>query len=243
MIFTILCPNYVHYSAGVRVLWRLGNLLGLLGHKVYYINYQANPQPAPAWSTMEAAPGNCTQGLVIAPEVFPELAIPHVRWALNKPGLLGGPKTYGAGTQVYHWSPELEESTKEASPDGTSKQFMIGSLDAPNLTPTTRKLNLWYRGKYTDLVDLGKHTYEVEMTRHWPSTKVQYWELLNQAISLKSYDDFSGTNLEAYLWGVQVSIWDGVRFMLYVPPTYINDLIIDDAKDLVKVEAFVNSLQ
>jgi hypothetical protein len=192
---------------------------------------------------MEAAPGNCTQGLVIAPEVFPELAIPHVRWALNKPGLLGGPKTYGAGVQVYHWSPELRESAKEASPDGTSKQFMIGSLDAPNLTPTTRKLNLWYRGKYTDLVDLGKHTYEVEMTRHWPSTKVQYWELLNQAISLKSYDNFSGTNLEACLWGVQVSIWDGVRFMPYVPPTYINDMLIDEEKDLERVRAFVNALK
>jgi len=243
MIFTILCPNYVHYSAGVRVLWRLGNLLGLLGHKVYYINYQSNPQPAPAWSTMEAAPGNCTQGLVIAPEVFPELDIPHVRWALNKPGLLGGPKTYGPGVQVYHYCDVFEESAKAASPDGTSIEFRLGSLDKPDLTPTTRKLDLWYRGKYNGLIDLGRHTYEIEMTRHWPSTKVQYWELLNQAKTLKSYDDCSGVNLEAHLWGLTVEVWDGVRFMPYVPPTYINDMLIDEEKDLERVRAFVNALK
>jgi hypothetical protein len=192
---------------------------------------------------MEAAPGNCTQGLVIAPEVFPELAIPHVRWALNKPGLLGGPKTYGAGVQVYHYGPVFEESAKAASPDGTSKELIIGSLDTPNPTPEDKRLSLWYRGKYTGPVDLRDHTNNIELTRFWPPTKQQYWELLNQAYKLDSYDDCSGTNLEAYLWGLEVRVWDGVRFMPYVPPTYINDLIIDEAKDLVKVEAFVNSLQ
>lgn len=243
MIFTILCPNYVHYSAGVRVLWLLGNLLGKLGHKVFYINYQNAACPAPNWSTMEAAPNNTTQGTIIAPEVFPGLACAHVRWVLNKPGKLGGPTTYGPCTQCFHWCPELEESSVAASPDGTSTQFMIGSLDKPDLTPTEKTLALWYRGKYTGEVDLRDHYNCIELTRQWPSTKQQYWELLNQAYKLDSYDDFTGVNLEAHLWGVEVRVWNGMEFTDYVPPTYINNMLIDEEKDLAKVRAFVDALK
>jgi hypothetical protein len=195
---------------------------------------------------MEAAPGNCTQGLVIAPEVFPELAIPHVRWALNKPGLLGGPKTYGPGVQVFHYCDVFEESAKAASPDGTSIELRLGSLDKPDLTPldaVEKRLSLWYRGKYMGGVDLRDHYNCIELTRSWPPTKQQYWELMNQAYKLDSYDDCSGVNLEAHLWGLQVRVWNGTEFVDYVPPTYINDMLIDEEKDLERVRAFVNALK
>ncbi len=244
MVFTIFCPNYVAYSAGARVLWRLGNLLGVLGHKVYYINYQANSQPAPAWSTMEPAPGNATQGTVIAPETFPELPIPHVRWALNKPGLIGGPANYQKDVQVFYYCDLFEESAKAASHNGISRELLIGSIDPPKPTPTSPKpLWLWYRGKYTGPVKLNSHHNQIELTRHWPPTKQQYWELLNQSHTLSSYDDCSGTNFEAYLWGLQVEVWDGEKFISFKPPTYIHDLIIDEDKDLVRVQAFVEALQ
>lgn len=243
MIFTILLPNYVHYSAGVRVLWYLGNLLGQLGHKVFYINYQNTLHPKPEWSTMELAPDNTTQGQVIVPEVFPELEIPHIRWALNKPGLLGGPQTYLPGTQVYHFVPELEESAIAASPDKQSKLFLLGSLDKPTLPPTERKLTTWYRGKYQGLVDLNNHINQIEMTRHWPSTKQQYWELLNQTDIFYSYDNFSGTPAEAYLAGCRVLVWNGITFEWYVPPQHLPHLIINEQRDLQFTEEFVDSLQ
>lgn len=243
MIFTILLPNYTHFSAGVRVLWYLGNLLGQLGHKVFYINYQNASAPKPAWSTMEMAPDNTTQGTIISPEVFPELECPHIRWALNKPGLLGGPTTYPTGTQVYHFTPELEESAAAASPDGQSKLFMLGSLDKPTLPPTDRKLITWYRGKYQGPVDLNNHVNQIEMTRNWPVTKQQYWELLNQTDVFYSYDNFSGTPAEAYLCNCKVLVWNGTAFEGYIPQPHLSNLIIDEKRDLESVQAFVDSLQ
>jgi hypothetical protein len=102
---------------------------------------------------------------------------------------------------------------------------------------------LWYRGKYAGEVNLRDHTNTLEMTRSWPTTKQQYWELLNQSYELKSYDVFTGANVEAHLWGVDVKVWNGDKFIDYVPPDYFNDMIIDDDKDLFRVAAFVKALQ
>jgi hypothetical protein len=200
-----------------------------LGHEVHWANYQRSAN-------------HKLVGTLIAPEVVSEIPFPHVRWCLNKPGLLGGPKSYPAGTKVFHFSPELEDAARAASPDGTSTEFMMGTIEVPELPKAPRKYFLWYRGKYHGEVE----EYDgrmLQMTRHWPPTKREYWELLNRAVALYSYDDFSAVNLEAHLCGVNVYIVrKGEMEPPYTPPEYANRLILDHDRNRDSVEKFVDML-
>jgi hypothetical protein len=244
MIFTILCPNYAHNSAGVCCLWRLGNYLVDLGHEVQYINYQTNPLPPPEWSKMCKRPDNTTIGTIIAPEVFPEINVPHVRWCLNKPGLLGGPTKYPAGSKVFHFSPEIEESARKAAADGVSTPFMLGTIEPPTDICRGKDLTCWYRGKYGGPVAESFITGidYVEVTRTWPPTKVQYHNILSRTSEFYSYDDFSAVNIEAHLAGCDVFVWDGSSFITYKPPEYANDLIINYDKELEATHRFVSCI-
>jgi hypothetical protein len=195
-----------------------------LGHEVHWANYQRQRQHE-------------VKGILIAPEVVDGIEFPHVRWCLNKPGLLGGPKSYPAGTKVFHYCPDLEESARAASPDGTSSEFMMGCIDIPQKPRVRKKFFLWYRGKYQG--EIEQHDGEVlQMTRHWPPTKDEYWELLRRTVTLYSYDDFSAVNLEAHLCGVNVLVHENP----YTPPPFADRLILNDDRNRTAVEKFVIEL-
>jgi hypothetical protein len=182
-------------------------------------------------------------GVLIVPEVFPEIDIPHVRWCLNKPGILGGPKTYGKGTLVFHYCPELEESAKAAAHDGTSTEFMLGTIEIPKLPLASRRYLLWYRGKFKGEIEEYDGTL-LQLTRTWPPTKREYWELLNRTSSIFSYDDFSAVNLEAHLCGVNVvHVKNGESFgSPYTPPDYADKLIWNDESNKNRVSHLVDTL-
>ena len=221
--FTVLAPNEAHNSAGVTCLHLLMRYLRELGHEVHHANYQRSAQHE-------------VKGTLIAPEVVGEIPFPHVRWCLNKPGLLGGPKYYPAGTKVFHFCPDLEESARAASPDGTSTEFMMGTIEAPEFFEV-RQFRVWYRGKFQG--EIGEHDGSVlQMTRHWPPTKQEYWNLLKRTYKLYSYDDFSAVNLEAHLCGAEVL----VNGKPYTPPEYADRLILDHDRNRDTVEKFVDML-
>lgn len=238
MIFTILCPNFTHFSAGVECLWRLGEYLIDLGHEVHYLNYQSDTYPAPDFSRMVKITDSTTRGIVIAPETFVEIETPHIRWALNKPGLLGGPTTYPPGCRVYHFSAPLEASARAAAKDGESRQFTLGVMTNLGAVKSDKKHSLWYRGKYSGPVNLSSHEGEIELTRSWPPTKQQYWDLLQNATSLKSYDDFTGVTAEAHLAGCEVFIWGKGGWEPYIVPDDIIPMTYDYDRNLASVKAF-----
>jgi len=227
--YTVLAPDRVHNSAGVECLHLLMRYLRELGHEVHHANYQTSAKHE-------------VKGTLIAPEVVGDIALPHVRWCLNKPGLLGGPKSYPAGTKVFHFSPELEESARAASPDGTSTEFMMGTIEIPQFDKHAHKTHsLWYRGKYGGVV-ANPAPHQIQMTRTWPPTKEEYWNLVQRAHEIYSYDNFTAVNLEAHLCGVHVYVWNGSAFKLYTPPAYADRLILDHDRNRDTVEKFVDML-
>jgi len=228
--FTVAAPPPHHNSAGIMCLHELMRCLRELGHEVHHIDYTKSGR-------MEVS------GILIVPEVFPDIAIPHVRWCLNKPGLVGGPKEYPKGTVVFHFSPEIEESAKAAAHDGTSTEFMLGTIEIPKLPKASRRYFLWYRGKFQGDID----EYDgrmLQLTRTWPPTKREYWELLSRTVALYSYDDFSAVNLEAHLCGVNVyPIKNGEMCRRYTPPDYADRLLYNDVRNKAATVLFVDTIK
>jgi hypothetical protein len=183
-----------------------------------------------------------SKGIVIAPEVFGVIDFPHVRWCLNKPGLLGGPSSYPAGTKVFHFHPDLEESAKAASHGSSSLLFTIGTVDLPALEPITKEYVCWYRGKYKQAVDLKSHKNELEITASWPQEKIQYWELLNKTKILRSYDNFTSVIADGILMGCEVLCWNGQTFDPISPSEDLHQYVIDKDRDLEAVRRFTESV-
>jgi hypothetical protein len=181
------------------------------------------------------------RGVLIVPEVFPDIAIPHVRWCLNKPGLLSGPKSYPKGVICFHYSSELEESAKAAAHDGTSTEFMLGTIEMPEIIHDERPISLYYGGKYTGLMQ--EHPLSLELTRNWPTTKKKYWELMDMAHELYSYDSFSAVNAEAYLMGLDVNIWNGSEWKAYTAPDYIDHLLFNDERNKAATVQFLDTIK
>jgi hypothetical protein len=80
------------------------------------------------------------------------------------------------------------------------------------------------------------------MTRTWPPTKQEYWNLVQRAHELYSYDNFTAVKLEAHLCGVHVYVWNGSAFKPYTPPEYADRLILDHDRNRDTVEKFVDML-
>lgn len=249
MVFTILTPNYVHYSAGVGCLYYLGDLLTELGHTVYQINFQRGKTPLPEWSKMIPEKNGYVRGIIIAPETVPELpGMEHVRivrWCLNNPGLLGGPVRYSPNTKVMHFGPPFEEAARAAAPDGVSYELMLGTMDPASGVDkgSYRPFTVYYRGKYKGVLT-PEHNDEVEpmcieMTRQWPPTKPQYFRLLSRTRDFFSYDSVSAVNTEAHLSGCHVHIRNGDRWDRYHAPAFSDRVIRNRDRDRAAVESAV----
>ena len=242
MTFTIFLPNYSHFSAGVAVLWKLGNILVDLGHETYYFNYSRERSPAPSFNKMHCLEDNIPKGVIVVPEVVQEILAPHVRWVLNKPGLLSGPKKYPEHCKIFHYNPDLEASARTAAADGQSTLFCLGICEKTAFNPDLKQYDLWYRGKYQGAVDLKNHEGSLQLTRYWPPTKEEYHDLLARARTLKSYDNFSSVLAEALLAGVEVKEYEGGEWREFVPSFDITETVSDRDKDLRKVAMFVDEV-
>lgn len=243
----ILAPNFVHNSAGVGCLWYLGEYLVDLGYRVYVFNYQCPNYPPPAWSRMVQIMRVPIAFVVVAPETYNgslDMFPLVIRWALNKPGLLGGPSTYPANTKVIHFSPEIEEAAKAASVDTESTELMLGtiSMDLMRRHKVKRDTILYYLGKkdYPYPIPLEEHKGHVELTRSWPATKDELYDLFARTSTLYSYDSFSAVNLEAHLCGIKVftktSTINPKFWVPHTPPPYYKKLLLDHDRDRARVK-------
>ena len=242
MTFTILAPSYAHNSAGIRCLYILSTLLSELGHDTYIDNYQQPGIPTPSEFKGIPITDGILRGIPILPEVFSNVNYPHVRWALNYPGKLAGPTTYNENTMAVYYLDKFKDATLQAAKSGIIHKFCIGNIELVKPFGQMEKtLILWYRGKYSQLVDISKHENQIELTRFWPAEKQKYWQLLHITKELYSYDDLTGTAIEAYHCGVNVFIyntqtngWDP-----YIPEDILSEVFIDHEVDLEKTKIFV----
>lgn len=239
MKFTLFVPNYAHNSAGVRCLYYLAEYLIDLGHEVDGINYQKPSEPPPEWCRIRFVE-RIQRSLCIVPEsIVLEVPLPKLRWVLNVPGKLGGPKHYGNDEIVVYFK-ELEEAAKAASFDGTAFPLTIGALERIKDLGKKRILDLWYEGKGQS--DDSHPVDAIRLTRHWPPTRPELFSLLQRAETLYSYDDFTALNFEAYSSGCKTLIRRSGNWEAYEPPEGSEELWKDEDRDREKVRLLIEQI-
>ena len=242
MRFTIAAPDYTHASAGVWLLHRLAHLLSLAGHDVLVTASVLGP-----WNTYETLKPGEPCGIPIFPEIFDlpnPNKVPCVRWVLNIPGKLGGPKQYPPEEMVWHLNHDLEEHAKAASADGESRLLRLPTLDLNDLTPMPKDIpSVWFQGKYYGDVPPIPDPLALRITSDWPVTREETLQLLRRSKVFYCLDHYTQMTQEAFLAGAQVKHWNGVEWCDYVPiPAHIDRLIINDKNDLEMVTTFADSV-
>ena len=245
MTFTIFVPMYNHNSAGNRCLHILSQLLYKLRHDVYLYNFEQHGSKVPDNFNGIPITDGMPKGIPIVPEAFSFSTsnYPHVRWVLNYPGkLFNGPKIYNENIMATYYLDEFKDATIQATKSGIIHKFCIGNIELIKpIERVDKTLILWYRGKYSQQIDVSKHKYQLELTRTWPATQQQYWELLHMTKELYSYDDLTGTTLEAYKTGVKVYTYHS-QVNKWMPLAYHiehDNVFIDHDRDLNNTRKFV----
>jgi len=219
MIFTLFCPNYFHASAGIRALYLLGEYLVSLGHTVFAINYQDMPfkDKPPVGCRMRFIDSKDIQkSVVIVPEVLDiKCNLPILRWVLNHPGLLGGPKCYSENELVFYYTDEFEASAKAASIDGVAHELCIGVVEPITNQNKKRVFDCYYCGKGES--DSSHGLEALKVTRTWPETRVELFSLLDRCENFYSYDLCSAMNFEAHLAGCNTWLRKNSEWVEYVP--------------------------
>jgi len=219
MKFTLLAPNFVHYSAGIRALYLLGEYLIDLGHEVDAVNYQDIPfkDKPPIGCRMRFIDSKEIQkSVVIVPETLDiKCNLPMMRWCLNHPGLLSGPKCYSENEIVFYYTDEFEASAKAASIDGVAHELCIGVVEPLRDNGKPRIFDLWYEGKGVE--DSSHGLDAIRVTRQWPPTRVELFSLLDRCENFYSYDLCSAMNFEAHLAGCTTWLRKNSEWCEYVP--------------------------
>lgn len=232
MKFVVFAPDKVHNSAGVMCLYLLHDYLKELGHEVRLYNYQDRKCDKVIHKD---------EVLIIPETLNIEVAdsFKVARWCLNHPGKLGGDTQYKSNEIVFHYSPEIEESARAASHDKTTRLFTLGCIEVPSVS-NERIFDAWYEGKGKS--DGTHKDALIRITRHWPPTKDELYDVLSYTDKLYSYDDFTALNLEAHLMGCRVCVKKDGEWKNYVPPAHWQSLILNHENNLERVKQFVEQL-
>jgi hypothetical protein len=156
------------------------------------------------------------KSVVIVPEVLDiKTNLPILRWCLNHPGLLSGPKCYGHNEFVAYYSDEYAESAKAAAIDGVAHELCIGTIEPLRDNGKPRIFDCWYSGKGQS--DSSHGLDALKITRHWPETRVELFSVLDRCENFYSYDDNSALNLEAHMLGCLTYIRKNCEWKEFTP--------------------------
>ena len=243
MMFTLFAPNFVHYSAGIRALYLLGEYLIDLGYSVDWINYQDVPFKAdkPVGCRMNQITRDQIQKSVcIVPETLDlKTNLPILRWVLNVPGKLGGPKCYGANEFVVYYNDEIAADAIAASIDGVAHELTIGVIEPLTNQNKKRVYDCYYEGKGQS--DSSHGLEALKVTRHWPETRVELFSLLDRCENFYSYDNYSAINLESWMCGCNTYIRENKEWREFIPDRPERH-IANPQKDRENVARIVNLL-
>lgn len=198
MIYLIWAPVYDSTSGGIIVLHRLCHELRKIGQEAYVTTDKLSSDLDTP--TLNKPIENFT---VIYPEIVfgNPLNAPHiVRWVLNKPGLIGGPKTYGPEENVYTFSKLFYKTDDD-------HVLMLPPLDLNVFYDKgeVRNQGLFYVGKggATPRLDIPGL---LEITRGTAQNPQNLSDILNHATVLYCYDNITAMADIARLCGCPVCI-------------------------------------
>src|SRR3989339_270684 len=211
--YLILVGDYFHGSAGVKVLHRLCHLLNEKGEKAYiYGDKKTNLNwQCPTISVSQGKKLIEEGAIVIYPEAEqgnPLFAKNIVRYILNKPGLIGGDKTYPDSELLFAYVKQLLQ------PGMTQERVLyIPVIDREIFYSTGKEKRdidyLVYVGRKDKIKGYSE---KFKIYRHKPAKQEELGNLFRRCKKLISYDNFSVTIFEATLCGCPVVIIpDGSR--------------------------------
>ena len=239
MKIRIKSPPYHSASGGVKVLHYLGYLCSKLGHAVDMTSGILNPD----W-------GNYHQSLTdvdvtIYPESYPwsdKSEGKIVRWVLYFPGKIGsGQTTYPGHEMVVSYMPEYTESARFAAQGRPVIEFYLPFIELPGIEEIyDRNIAGAYwvgKGQRKDLPELQGLK---EITRGWPTPRIELIRFLKKCQAFYSFDKFTALNHEAYMCGCLAYLFDYSKneWALY-QPSNINVEIMNFEHDLQLTRDFL----
>ncbi|WP_046158381.1 hypothetical protein [Chromobacterium vaccinii] len=217
--YYICAPGYTRTSNGVRAMHLLCHYLNKLGEEAYVFSPETNPKLRTPYLTPDIVERHKTTKLspiVVYPEVVhgnPLNASAVVRYILNHPGLLGGPKDYPSSDMLVFWHQDYVDFAKYSDPS----YVFIPSIDTgifnndDNHHDADRHLTLVYPGRYKhaerEFPELFKDS--TVITYDWPQSHEELAALLRQGKVVYTFAN-SAIISEALLCGCPVVIKETV---------------------------------
>jgi len=204
--YLVYAPEYVHWSAGIKILYKLHDAIKETGREVYLLNHGRSPLKQ-KWKTSRLISRlNREKETRIFVAIYTESVIGNplkvknrIRWILNYPGLLGGPTEF---EQDYILTYSHNIAKKMMRPGGEMPDSLfIAALsvnEITNLTPISEKLSrkpyeLLYAQKYRALGGVPLHSLEstIEITRFdgKAQSRQETLELVRGARALHVYEN------------------------------------------------------
>ncbi|UTH76708.1 hypothetical protein [Chromobacterium sp. IIBBL 290-4] len=217
--YYICAPGFTRVSNGVRAMHLLCHYLNKLGEEAYVFSPETDPKLRTPYLTQDIVDRHKeTQRspIVVYPEVVhgnPLNAAAVVRYILNHPGLLGGPKDYPESDMLVFWHQDYVDAAKYADPSF----IFIPSIDTgifnndDNAHDEKRDKVLVYPGRYKqaqrDYPELFRDS--IVITYDWPQSHEELAALLRQGKVLYTFAN-SAIISEALLCGCPVVIKETV---------------------------------
>ena len=191
--YVIAAPEYTHVSNGIKVLYKLRDLLEKKGYIAEIVN---KPKLLPA------------NYIAIYPETISGnscYANTVVRYVLNTPGLLGGDKIYDKNEIIFTFMDRFYPNAPKLAIPTIEDFFKNENLE--------RKDNCYYIGKgAVNKVPMSDITNGlIQITRQYPPTRIELKDLFNKCETFYTYDDTTALIPEAKLCGCKVVVIPGER--------------------------------
>jgi hypothetical protein len=209
----IWAPDYSHASGGIRALFRLCHLLNMAGGDA---SMHGPSVLHPTWNAPRRDTPITERTIVVVPEiVFAHSSAKRiVRWVLNRPGLLGGPATYGPDEMVFYYASVWQAAAQAATTELLTEERLLDVFTVePELFYNDRSrpriYDCVYIGKgeqiYRRLQTLGMRDAIVIRRDQivWPRNRVETAALLRGCRRLYSFDPNTAIIAEAVVCGAE----------------------------------------
>lgn len=217
--YYICAPGYARVSNGVRAVHLLCHYLNKMGEEAYVFSPETDDKLQTPYLTQDIVDRHKRSGqipIVVYPEVVhgnPLNSQAVVRYILNHPGLLGGPKDFPPTDMMVFWQEDYVDFSKYPNPS----YIWIPSIDTSvfnnknNPNDNNRHRVLVYPGRYKHAAQDFPQLFETAtvITYDWPQSHEELAALLRQGKVLYAFAN-SAIVSEALLCGCPVVIKETV---------------------------------
>lgn len=256
--YYIVAPPYMRTSAGVKVLHLLAHALNIKGYPAYIlpqflvdVRTPTHPELKTPLLTEEISHMHYHEGrtpIVVYPEIThgnPLNAYCVVRYILNLPGLLGGPKEFSKDDYLLYYSQDLKSKTDRLTnyfrvlfvPASDPRVFCPPEGNAP------RHKKVFYAHKFRklggELSEKTKDCIEITIGKPDSQTLKEIVKLFQEASVFYSYEN-TALCLEAILCGCPVVLLNSTNNKSWIAQTELTTFGIthdDSEASIVKARS------